>query len=515
MKILLGHQTREADILTLPRQGISRSELMERAATAAWNMIQVMLLGQDDIVIFCGPGNNGGDGLVLARFMQEIGKEPKVFILGAKVYSPEFREQEGKLFNLGVEMKYVRELAQVPEVSDGALVIDAMFGTGLNRPLDAIARAVVDAINMSDCTVLAIDIPTGLPAEGEIKDISAVVVADHTFTFHAPKLSFLLPDTGMFVGQFSVIDIGLDPEYIASVETPYYYTTPEVVLQLKDIVRPKFASKAMFGSLLLVGGSGGNTGCLLLAAQAAMRSGLGELSLQVPSAAMLPLNIQVPEANVIPDLDDLMVTTPPDFIEIYSAVAVGIGVGDVEQEVEKKVLADIISEGPNCLLLEGTALLMATTDKKLMAGLGENTVLVATREELSQILRLKPDSSHFAQLQKARELAQKHAFVVVIKGAHTITCLPDGEVYINSTGNAGMATTASGDVFFGLLAGLCAAPLDDIGDSAIFAAFLHGLAGDLAAKKLGMEAVTAGAIVRHLGAAYKKLRTIDMYDMPF
>ncbi|HEV7232528.1 MAG TPA: NAD(P)H-hydrate dehydratase [Bacteroidia bacterium] len=505
MKILSQAQIKEADAYTIAHEPISSADLMERAALAFTGKLLLFAFMQNirTVDVYCGPGNNGGDGLAVARLLAGKGFAIRVFILPSVSYSVDFRHNLKRLEEMKLASVVIHNPAEphalLPAPAKGGLIVDALFGTGLNKPLHGAAAEWVSHINKQSCIIVAIDLPSGLPADGPLETGAAVVHATYTLTFQQPKLSLLFADHAVAVGQFEVLDIGLNAEYIQSVQTTFTYVTANFAAGLL-MPRPKFSHKGTFGHALLVAGSLGKIGAALLATKACLRSGAGLLTVHVPACGYSILQSGAPEAMVVPDAENNYVA---DSIHLDGFQAVGAGPGLGMEKQTQNILKLLIQQSAGPMVLDADALNILAENKTWISFLPAGSILTPHPKEFERLTGKK--GSAFDRMGWQLEFSVKHRVYIVLKGAHTSISTPEGQVFFNSTGNPGMAKGGSGDVLTGLLTGLLAQDYDP-GDAAVLGVFLHGLAGDIAAQHLSMEAMTAGDIVSGFGEAFLRVR---------
>ena len=508
MKILSAAQTRQLDQATLQVQGISSAQLMERAAGAFAEWF-FGILGPDEageILVLCGPGNNGGDGLAVARLLHATGYAVRVALLPAEKQSADWQHNRQRL----PAAVPVAEISgdNLPEILPGTVVIDALFGTGLTRPLAGLAAAVVTHLNQGRARVLAMDLPSGLFADASQPPDSAVVRAAHTVSFGAPKLAFLLPQNAEFVGKWHVEDIGLSESFISETATPWHYTDAAVVAGALQ-ARPKFGHKGTFGHALLLASSRGKIGAAVLAAGACLRGGVGLLTVRVPACGYDIVQTSVPEAMCLEDPQADFISELPDLTP-YQAVAIGPGLGQAAASLA--VLRRLLEEAakpttkrsvPLPLIIDADALNLLGQHRELLALLPENAVLTPHPKEFERLTEPARDDYH--RLELLRDFARQHRCLVVLKGAYTCLATPTGELHFNGSGNPGMATGGSGDVLTGLLLALRANAQLTPFEAVRLGVYAHGRAGDLAAAETGQAGLIAGDIVRHIGPALQEL----------
>jgi hydroxyethylthiazole kinase-like uncharacterized protein yjeF len=497
LKILTAQQTKDLDAYTITHEPLASIDLMERACRAFVGWFTPQFDTSKKIGIVCGTGNNGGDGLSVARLLHDLGYTVKVWVVrGTVSETPDFKINLDRLRNK-VEMFEITSSSDQGLFINIHVLIDALFGSGLSRPLDGIYAQVVNCINQANTIRIAIDVPSGLMTDKHLEG-SAVVHAHYTVSFQLPKLSFLLPENSQFTGDWSVVNIGLDKSFIEQSETSFYF------LERKDISsmlrhRDKFSHKGTYGKALLIAGSHGKMGAAVLASRAAMRSGLGLLTTHVPICGYEILQIAMPEAMASVDDNEKIFSALPS-IEGYDAVGIGPGIG-LEMETVK-AFHSLLTNVAKPLVLDADALNILATHPELLSAIPQNSILTPHPKEFERLAGgWKND---FERLEKLRSFSQQTKTIVVLKGANSAIAMPSGEVYFNSTGNPGMATGGSGDVLTGLLTGLLAQGYTPH-ETTIVGVYLHGLAGDMAARSKSMNALIASDIIESISEAFRSL----------
>lgn len=495
MKIFSAAQIRDWDQFTIQQEPVASIDLMERAAAkcAAW--IDRNITAGKEISIFCGPGNNGGDGLVTARLLMKEKRKLRLYILESNQYSRDFSINLERLATVSLEAHYLRTPADFPEVDSGHVIIDALYGSGLNRPLDGIAAQLVAHLNQSGSTILSIDIASGLFADKSSRG-NPVIRPAHTLTFQAYKLAFLLPENEDYTGELTVLDIGLHPDYDHATATTCELVTPATA---RSLYRPRkpFAHKGNYGSLLLIAGSHGMMGAAVLAAKACLRSGAGKLTCYIPGCGYPILQSTVPEAMCLTDKGETYITAT-GAPQGFDAVAMGPGLG---RQPDSLPMLQSLFEQQTPLVLDADALNLLATQPQLYTKIPRNTILTPHPKEFERLFGKTGDE--FERLQLAMEKAQELGIYIVLKGKYSFIATPGGRGYFNSTGNPGMATGGSGDVLTGILLGMLGQY--PTRDAVVLGVYLHGLAGDLAAMHQTQEAMTAGDITDFLPDAFRKV----------
>lgn len=501
MKILDAPEIRKLDAYTIEHEPVKSIDLMERAARQCFLSIKKLLKQGQKVKIFCGMGNNGGDGLAIARMLAGTGLEVLVYkVLHAEQASPDFLVNEKRLEKVRrATLMELGEKSALPEIEKDDLVIDALFGSGLNRPLKGLPAKVVQHINASGAVVVSIDLPSGLFCEDNRgNDAKKIIRANYTLTFQMPKLAFLLPGNTDFVGQWELLNIGLHAEAIASAETKNFVLEGR---DLKPFYRPrhKFAHKGHFGHALLLAGSYGKAGAAILAASAALRTGAGLLTAHLPSGLVPIMQTSLPEAMCIADEGHSIITHPGD-ISAFNAIAIGPGIGKDPQTAN--ALKMLIQNTSNPLVIDADGLNLLAENPTWLSFLPGGSILTPHPKEFERLAGKYNDD--YERLEIARAFSLKYQVYLVLKGAHTMVVAPSGETFFNSTGNPGMATAGSGDVLTGIILGWLAQGYTPL-QSALMGVYLHGFAGDMAARRLGFEGVLAGDIVFHIPKAIKRL----------
>ena len=503
IKIFTTDKVKELDQYTIQHEPISPIDLVERAATAFTHEFCRHYSKHYRVVVFAGQGNNGADALAIARLLHEESYRVETFLFNPTEHlSSECEENKRRL--LATERAEFTEVTRgefpVPELDGRDVVIDGLFGSGLNRPLVGGFAAVVGYVNQSEAAVVSIDIPSGLFGEDNRKNISdAIIQADLTLTFGFPKLAFLLPENAAYVGEWRTLDIGIHPDAIEQTPTPYQMVEEEDISTLLK-PRPPFAHKGTFGHALLLAGSKGKMGAALLAARACLRSGAGLLTAHIPARGELAFQTAFPEAMLSLDASADFLTSVPE-LGNYSAIGMGPGVG---QHMETAAAIErALTASPKPVVVDADAINIMAANKELFGKLPPRSILTPHPKEFDRIAG--ESQNGFDRLARARSFAAEHKLCVVLKGAYTAICSPAGNVYFNSTGNPGMATAGSGDALTGVILGLLAqgyAPET----AAVIGVFLHGAAGDLAAAARSEEAMIASDIIDELGVAFKQVK---------
>lgn len=500
MKIFSGEQLYAADKATIKRQQLAPTLLMERAGEQVYNWLHSRMQGaQVPVRIFCGIGNNGGDGLVLGRLLIESGYNVHTYIVNcSEKRSKPFLSNYDRIKNVTKKWPVlIKSEADFPEIDRDDVVVDAIFGIGLNRCMDGWVKSLTQHLNNSGAFVLAIDMPSGLYASAPIEDPEAIVRANHTLTFQFPKLSFFLPETGGYTQTWEALNIGIDPQYIQETPPLANYLTKGYVLQWYR-PRPKFSHKGTYGHCVIIGGSYGKIGAVQLATLATLKVGAGLATAFTPKCGYIPLQTAVPEALVQTSEGEQELTNLPEYNEQFT-YAIGMGMGTSQKSAA--ALEAFLDKANKPLVLDADAINIIAANPEFASKIPHESVLTPHPGELARLVgNWKND---FEKIALAKEFAIKHKVVVLIKGAHTLTIFGDS-IFVNASGNPGMATGGSGDVLSGMIAGILAQGYESW-QAAAMAVYLHGSAGDLATNQEGYQAITASTIVDYIGTAFVKL----------
>lgn len=499
MKILSATQTRQADAYTIKNEPIASIDLMERACQTftKW-FIQKFPKEEANLVsIICGKGSNGGDGLGIARLLNGLDYDVAVWIINlSDNSSAEFDTNLERLKESEeVAIKWVESSEDLPLFDENEILIDAILGTGLTRPLEGELVNIVNFLNECNNTMVAVDLPTGVFSDS--CTTGETLQANYTFTFELPKLAFFFPENFKSVGDFEYASIGLDPKFIKETESPYHYTTFQDVYHLHK-KREKFAHKGVFGHALLVAGSYGKMGAAILATKACLRAGVGLVTIHVPTCGYEVLQTAVPEAMVSLDEDQYIFTRVYD-LHRYSTIGVGCGLSTKNRT--RNALCYMLKHIDTPTVLDADALNILGQSPDWLEYIPKNSILTPHPKEFERLFGKTYDNFERNELQ--RQKAKELGVYIILKGANSCVATPDGSCYFNSTGNPGMGTAGSGDVLTGILTGLLAQHYTPF-EACILGVYLHGLAGDLAAKHHGHEALMAGDITEYLGMAYKE-----------
>lgn len=495
MRIMTADHIRHCDRYTQDHEPISAADLMERAGTRLAQALQSLLPRMRSACVLCGPGNNGGDGAVLARALYGHGLDVQLWLLpGTPTAETAYHLQRAR--QAGVPCTDLTDAAAWPAPAPGVVVVDALYGIGISRPLAGLAAALVTRLHELPNPVVALDLPSGLSPDCAFASTERNTVrALYTLTVHGPKLAFFMPENAPYVGQFRCVDIGWLPGG-EDAQAPHWLTLPTVADTVRP--RPRFGHKGTFGHCLLVAGSTGTVGAALLASSAALRTGCGLVSVMLPAHATATLNAYLPEAMTVADL-------PADGYDTAGYSAVGLGPGMGTDEAASARLWHALRSAPRPMVLDADALGMLAQHPHWYSRLGPHVILTPHPKEFDRLTR--PHATGAERYRSQIEFARRHQVTVVLKGHYSSIVTHAGQVYINSTGSSGMATAGSGDVLTGILTSLLAqgyAPEQ----AAQVGVYLHGYAGDLAAAQHSQTAMIASDIVAHIGGFWQRCERV-------
>ena len=496
---------RKADAYTIINEPIAGIDLMERAAAACFGWLKENIPADQRIRVFCGSGNNGGDGLAIARMMLDAGYRVDVYLLSApEKMSDSCRvnfQRMQELRNDGMrEIRILVDSGDLPGMAKTDVAIDAIFGSGLTRPSEGFAATVIHHINSAGARVVAIDVPSGLFCDETTQMTPAhlIIHANDTLTFAPPKLAFFFPENDPFVGNWQLLDIGLHQDFIDSAAVQNF------MLEAGDVAailrkRNKFAHKGTFGHALIIAGSTGKMGAATLAARACLRSGPGLVTVRAPKSGVSILQTASPETMLDIDPGEDHFSEAPD-LHAYSAIAIGPGIGTSVQTAT--ALKIMIQHAKIPLIFDADAINILAENKTWLGFVPKGSIFTPHPKEFERLVG--KCSNNFEQNRMQRDFSFRYQCYVALKGAHTAITTPDGRCFFNTTGNPGMATGGSGDVLTGIITGIMAQGYSSL-ESCLLGVYIHGLAGDIALNEQGFEALIAGDIINNLGKSFQSL----------
>lgn len=470
-KILLGKQVKELDALYINEEGISSYQLMERAAEEFCQWFDSKFKTGSRINIYCGTGNNGGDGLAIARILSEIGYQINVSIIGnPEKGSSDFTENL-EVLPTGITVSSWRKM-KVSEIT-----IDAVFGVGINRPLEGEYLELVQKLNKEEGEKISVDMPSGLPsdtpADGE------VFRADYTISFQFPKLSLLFPEHAAFVGKLVVRSIGIETKHFEPFTSEYWFFSGEALAAFHKQFHA-FSHKGDFGRIILAGGSYGKMGSICLSTMASLRTGSGLVFCKVPGCGVAIVQSTIPEAMVLRPSSTMEIDADLDFSGID---AIGIGPGLGKEESAQMLLHHILQNYSGPTVLDADAINILGERRDWISLLHSNVILTPHLKEFERLTGVRCDN-HLRRINLAKDFCQTNNCSLVLKGAFSLLTFPDGCQIFNNSGTLFMATGGSGDVLTGVLTSFLGQGYS-IKNAAICGVFHHGIAGELAGEKHG------------------------------
>ncbi|QQS50445.1 MAG: NAD(P)H-hydrate dehydratase [Bacteroidota bacterium] len=502
-KVFTAEQIRAIDAYTIEHEPIQSVDLMERAATALADWICQHFEPHTAFVFFAGPGNNGGDAWALARILHKRHFHRLRFFLlqTSGELSPDSEINRRRLdAETNLKPHSIGSEAEFPEIAPTEWIIDALFGSGLKRPLEGVECQLVKYLNRTlKAGTIAIDIPSGLFCDSNHANISECIVhADYTLSFQFPKFSFFLSDHQSIVGHWEVLDIGLHARAIEETPTLYrFIAQPDMAPMLKK--RSKFSHKGSYGHALIVAGSYGMMGAAVLSTRAAVSAGAGLVTAHIPRLGYEIIQTTVPEALTEIDESDLIFTSTGS-LDRYTAIAIGPGINTKHNTT--KALKVLLGQTKVPLVIDADGLNILADNRPWLEELPAGTILTPHPGEFDRLTQ--KHKSHYDRILSQQQFSEKYQVVIVLKGAHTSVSFSDRSLWFNTTGNAGMATGGSGDVLTGVICALLAQGYTNK-EATLLGVYIHGMAGDLALMDKGFHALTASDIINKLGKAFKTI----------
>jgi NAD(P)H-hydrate epimerase len=510
MKILSAYQIKEWDKFTLEKQNITSWELMQRASGNLTDAIindfsQEFFYANKNtkIHIFAGLGNNGGDALSIAYNLglyqiQNI----KVYIVWhSDRFSEDFTKALQRIEENNLEIIHLKDAINLPlDIKEKDIIIDGIFGTGLKEEVTNWVKDLLSYLNSLDNQKISIDVPSGLLIDKATQG-HAIFKADKIYTLQSIKLAFLLPQNQEYTKNWQIIDIDLEPDFLENIENNAYFLQKQ---EVKKIIkkRKKFAHKGDFGHSLLIGGAYGKAGAVLMAGKACLRAGAGLLTIHAPTNAHIILQTALPEAMFWADAHDRKITQITPELSKYKAIGIGCGLGVTEKtKIWLKSMLAIIKIP---LVLDADALnSISEFGENKWSFIPKNTILTPHPKEFERLVGFEIKND-FEKIEKLREIAQKIEGVIILKGANTAIALPSGDVFFNSTGTPALAKGGSGDVLTGIITALLSQNYS-IEEASLLGVYWHGLAGEVAEKRLATPCVLASDVIRALPKAWREI----------
>ena len=495
MQIFATEQIRAWDEYTIRHEPISSVDLMERAATACYKWLLQNNYKDHAFTIFCGKGNNGGDGLVIARLLAQSNHKVTVYILefGHKG-TEDFQVNLARLHDTNADIRFISSEENLHSIPAADVVIDALLGSGINRPADGLTASIIKHINNSGNKVIAIDIPSGLFVDHSSRG-NLVIKAQNTLSFQCFKPAFLMPENAESIGRVHLLNIGLHAEFLKIQDSPFELVDQAMVKQI-IIPRKPFSHKGDYGHAAIVAGSYGMMGAAVLCARACLRSGVGKLTCHIPASGYIIMQISAPEAMCKTGEE----THPVQEMDKYDAIGIGPGLGT--HAGNSQLLYSVFEQNRRPMVIDADGLNTIGGDKVLLNKIPPQSILTPHPKEFERLFG--KTANDYERIQTALQKAAEYNLYLVLKGRYTFIASPDGKGYFNSSGNPGMATGGTGDVLTGIITGLLAQKFSPL-QAAIAGVFLHGQAGDLAAAYSSQPSLIASDLVDFLGQAYQSI----------
>ncbi|RYY62593.1 MAG: NAD(P)H-hydrate dehydratase [Chitinophagaceae bacterium] len=529
MRIFSAEQIRAWDAYTISNEPVASVDLMERAALKVFGWIKGQGLLNKNFLVCCGKGNNGGDGLAIARMLAENHCTVQVIIAGdPEKGSADFRENLSRLpstitcFNLQntsdlAALDTVFNITKTPADSEPAktnlqppgtlsgntIIIDAIFGSGLHKVPEGIYASLIALINQSNMPVISVDLPSGMFTDDPTNSES-VVKATSTLGFQCYKMAYLFPSNAAQLGKLQILDIGLHEQYAKDTAGVYQLTDEQLA---RTIYRPRsdHSHKGTHGHALLVAGSYGKMGAAVLAASACLRAGAGLLTCHIPSSGYNIMQTALPEAMVVTDYNSSYNTQFDGDLSVYKTIGIGPGIGTGSETAT--LLSRLMTVFRRPMVIDADALNLLSRNADLLSQLPPGSILTPHPKEFERLFGKAVDDGHRFRLAIDKSVELK--CVIVLKGQHTLVATPSGKGYFNNTGNAGLAKGGTGDTLTGIITAMLAQGYEPA-DAAILGVYLHGLTADLLIKEnQSRESLMASDLIAGLGKAFTALHNVS------
>ena len=497
MKIFSADQIRNCDNFTIKTEPISPINLIERASETCVDWLVAHFQLKDNYYLFCGNGNNGGDGLAIARMLYLKGFNVKIFL---------DLETPSQIEEVQINLKKVRDISGIDildfselenfNFEENGVVIDAIFGTGLHRKVDGKYAKILQFLNIVQLPKVSIDIPSGLFSDHIFDENVVVFKTDYTLSFQFWKKCFLHPETGNFCGKIHILDIRLSNDFIEN-ETSSDFVIDENLIHSIYKPRNNFSNKGTFGKTLIIAGSFGKMGAAVLAAKSALKSGSGITTILSPKCGYEILQTTCPETMFISGGENCI-----DELRVEKDFTLGIGPGLGTDDRTEKALFKFLESYRKPIILDADALNLLARNTENLKLIPKNSILTPHPKEFERLFGKTENS--FKRLELARNKSAELGIYIILKDHYTQIITPEKEVYYNITGNSGMAKGGSGDALLGIITSLLAQNYSPK-DAAILGVWLHGKAGDFAAEKFSKEAMLPTDLIDELGNVFKTL----------
>ncbi len=501
MEILNAAQTRAWDEYTMQHEPVASIDLMERAAGSCYQWLMRNGFQGKRFTIFCGKGNNGGDGLALARLLNQSKHSVSVYILEfGHMGTEDFQANLAALHLTDTDVRFISAPETIPSIDPKEIVLDALFGSGLSRPLEGLTALLVKRLNQSGNTIISVDIPSGLYVDRPTGS-NTVIKAKHTLSFQSQKLAFLVGENAAYFGEVHILDIGLHPRFVEQSisSSAFTWVDKEYAASLYR-PRKKFAHKGNFGNAAIISGSKGMMGATVLCTRGCIRVGAGKVTAHIPSCGHTIMQTSIPEAMCKIEAGDDYLKEISN-IEKYNAIGIGPGIG--MHEHFDTMLEALFYQFKKPIVIDADALTVLSQNSALFKRIPSLSILTPHPKEWERLFG--NTTNEFEAIERTITKSKEFNIIIVLKGHHTLIATPAGRTYINSSGNPGMAKGGSGDVLTGMITGLLAQGYDPE-NAAVLGVFLHGYSADLAVRHVAEEYLNPSDIIDHLGYAL-----LDLY----
>jgi hydroxyethylthiazole kinase-like uncharacterized protein yjeF len=488
--LLTGKEIKEWDKFTIENEPVSSIKLMERASEAFVFHFTSLFSEKNKILVFCGNGNNGGDGLAISRILHKMGYSVKVYLIKSKTYSTDLKHNLKKLNALNKPSEIDTE--NLPEIDNDCVIIDGLLGTGLKESPKGLYKDVIEKINSTSCPIVSIDIPSGMPCEGIAQ--KTCIIADYTISFQLPKLSFFLPENGVYLGNIIVTKIGLHSDYLKNKQINHFLLDNTIGKTIKP--RLKHSHKGNYGNILISGGSYGKMGATVLCAKAALRSGCGLITAHIPECGYEVIQSTEPCCMTTVSGKKYITSFPH---EKYDAIGIGPGMG--KNKITKTAFIKFIKKNESPIVIDADGLNILAQENAL-EHLKPKTILTPHPKEFDRLFGGHKNS--YLRLKTLKNVCMKYSLYIILKGGNTCIGTPEGKLIFNNTGNAGMATGGSGDILTGIVTSLLGQNYSHE-EACFLGVYIHGLSGDIAEQNLTMQGMYAKDIIHYLPEAWTQL----------
>jgi len=498
LQLLTSSQTREADAHTIKTRPISSLDLMETASNAFVKVFKVEVPNLDtDISVYCGTGNNGGDGLAIARLLKENAYDRmsvKIARFSSKE-NPDFSANLERLKLTGISIVEITQTNTFPE-ENTEVIIDALIGSGLNKALDGDLKSLVKHLNHLQKKVIAVDIPTGLPSEGPIDTDASILKASLCICFQRPKINFFFPESVNALERFKVVEIGLDEQFIQSLAGPWKFIEEK---DIRQCIKPRkaFSHKGTYGHALIIAGDTETMGAALLCADSCLHSGAGLTTACIPENGNSALNCYAPEVMILPRAELISGKS----LEKYSSIAIGPGLGTGQ---EARDLLEQVLNLNNCpIVIDADAINILAANPEFLKMLPKDSIICPHIKEFDRLFG--KSESWWDRVNLALKKAKEFNIIILLKNQYTFIVTPDGDILINPTGNPAMAVGGMGDILTGMIASFLAQSYPAL-EAAMLAAYIHGASGD---QFIQMNSIPPRYIIEQIPRLIKRFTNVQ------